>query len=204
MTFNSFRVFRHMTHLLFVAGDPELAKRTLRLYVQVVSKAREAMSGESDIDLTLICDTDRNWVTTLIHGARMLCRLALQESDYGTALEEAKEAGVMIEKAKTRLDNDDMELVAGVQLAEAIWCGVMALTGRFEFVPSASSLTMKFLGRARPVNPGRTITKLVNPITVCCGDFSFSIHPSSPRSCSLSTWRSSRHERSDHPCSFGC
>ena len=118
-----------MTHLFSVAGDPELAKRTLRLYVQIVSKAKEATVGENDIDLSLICDTDRNWVTTLIHGARMLCRLALQESDYGTALEGAKEAGVLIEKAKTRLDRDDEELVAEVQLAEAIWCGVMAHTG---------------------------------------------------------------------------
>lgn len=122
-----------MTHLLSVAGDPELAKRTLRLYVQIVSKAKEASAGENDIDLSLICDTDRSWVTTLIHGARMLCRLALQEPDYGTALEGAKEAGVLIEKAKTRLDSDDKELVAGVQLAEAIWCGVMAHTGMPSF-----------------------------------------------------------------------
>ena len=37
-----------MTRLLYVSGDPELAKRLLRLYVQVVSKAREASLAEAD------------------------------------------------------------------------------------------------------------------------------------------------------------
>ena len=51
-----------MTRLLFAAGDPELAKRTLRLYVQVVSKAREATMSETQESLAEEVDTDRHWV----------------------------------------------------------------------------------------------------------------------------------------------
>ncbi|CAL1702635.1 unnamed protein product [Somion occarium] len=135
LTFNSHRVFRHMARLLYVAGDPELSKRILRLYIQVVSKAREAGLAEPEdvrendyFGIGADIDSDRNWVFTLIHGARMLCRLALQESDYGKALDEAKEAGVMIEKAKTRLDTEDKGLVAIVDLTEGVWSSVMAQT----------------------------------------------------------------------------
>ncbi|KAL4247865.1 hypothetical protein ABKN59_007479 [Abortiporus biennis] len=140
-TFNSFRVFRHMTRILSESGDSELAKRTLRLYVQVVSKAREAATAESNqhdssgLEEDPDFDTDRNWVTALIHGARMLCRsaLVLSETNYAKALDDAKEAGVMIEKAKHRLDKEDMELVASVELAEAIWSSVMAHTEQDPF-----------------------------------------------------------------------
>ena len=127
-----------MTRLLYVSGDSQLAKRTLRLYIQIVSKAREASLAEGESGNTLtdsssnlckVIDTDRHWVETLAFGARMLCRLALQESDYGTALELAKEAGSVVEKAKLRLDSDDVELVAKVKLAEGIWSSVMAYTG---------------------------------------------------------------------------
>ncbi|EMD35752.1 hypothetical protein CERSUDRAFT_115699 [Gelatoporia subvermispora B] len=139
LTFNSFRVFRHMSRLFYVSGDPELAKRVLRLYVQVVSKSREARmasgnseqhNAESLLGVGTDTDTDRDWVQTLVQGARMLCRLALTEGDYGQALEEAKEAGVMLEKAKLRLDAGDKELGASVQLAEGIWQSVMAQTER--------------------------------------------------------------------------
>ncbi|KAI0795798.1 hypothetical protein C8Q75DRAFT_802874 [Abortiporus biennis] len=140
-TFNSFRVFRHMTRILSESGDSELAKRTLRLYVQVVSKAREAATAESNqhdssgLEEDPDFDTDRNWVTALIHGARMLCRsaLVLSETNYAKALDDAKEAGVMIERAKHRLDKEDMELVASVELAEAIWSSVMAHTEQDPF-----------------------------------------------------------------------
>lgn len=124
-----------MTRLLYVAGDPELAKRLLRLYVQVVSKARETGMAASDespegaLGVGVDCDTDRNWIFTLVHGARMLSRSALQEVDYGKALDEAKEAGIMLEKARTRLNADDKELSATVELAEGIWSSVMAHTG---------------------------------------------------------------------------
>ncbi|OCH91549.1 hypothetical protein OBBRIDRAFT_752951 [Obba rivulosa] len=135
LTFNSFRVFRHMSRLFYVLGDPELAKRALRLYVQVVSKAREARmaSGEGEqqsinnlLGVGTDTDTDKDWVQTLVQGARMLCRLALSEGDYCQALEQVTEAGVMLEKAKCRLDTNDKVLAARVQLAEGIWQSVMA------------------------------------------------------------------------------
>lgn len=127
-----------MSRLFYVAGDPELAKRTLRLYVQIVSKAREARMAEAgtatedtvgafgagkDIDL------DHNWVQTLVQGSRMLSRLALMETDAGKAGEQAKEAGETLEKAKTRLDRNDRVLLASVELAEAIWHIATAYTG---------------------------------------------------------------------------
>ncbi|KIJ19657.1 hypothetical protein PAXINDRAFT_174968 [Paxillus involutus ATCC 200175] len=120
LTFNSYRIFRHVTRLLYVSGDIELAKRTLRLYVQVVSNARE-VGGDGD------CDTDRHWVETLLEGARMLCRLALSRPGLD-GLDEVKEAEELIEKAKTRLDPADKELVARVALAEGIWNTVTAHT----------------------------------------------------------------------------
>lgn len=110
-----------MSRLLYVSGDTELAKRTLRLYIEVVSKTRAAgIDGDSD--------TDRHWVETLVEGARMFCRLALSRLGSG-GVEEAKEAGEFLEKAKTRLDMADKELVARVALAEGIWNTVTAFIG---------------------------------------------------------------------------
>lgn len=110
-----------MSRLLYIAGDSELAKKTLRLYVQVVSKAREAgIAGDYD--------TDRHWVETLVQGSRMLCRLGISRPGLD-GVEEVKEAGELIEKAKTRLDRDDKELVARVALAEGVWHVVSALIG---------------------------------------------------------------------------
>ncbi|KAH7922423.1 hypothetical protein BV22DRAFT_1197440 [Leucogyrophana mollusca] len=113
LTFNSYRIFRHMSRLLYLSGDRELAKRTLRLYVQVVSKAKEA-GMDDDVD------TDRHWVETLVEGSRMLCRLAITRTT-SEGVEEACEAGELLVKAKTRLDPDDKQLVARVALAEGIW-----------------------------------------------------------------------------------
>ena len=75
-------------------------------------------------------DSDHQWVHTLVQGSRMFCRIALQETDYGKAVELAKEAGTILQKAKVRVDTDDKELVASVQLAEGIWQSVMAYTGK--------------------------------------------------------------------------
>lgn len=108
-----------MTRSLSISEDAELAKRTLRLYVHVVSKAREA-GVDNDFD------TDRHWVETLINGARMLCCLSISRQD---GVDDAKEAGDMIEKAKTRLDEDDIEMVARVALAEGVWYTTLAITG---------------------------------------------------------------------------
>jgi hypothetical protein len=115
LTFNSFKIYRHMTRIFYISGDPQLARRTLRLYVQVVGKAWEAGVG---VD----ADTDQHWVETLIQGARMLCRLA-----GPSGVEDAREAGKLIENAKTRLDKDNKELVASVNLGEGIWSSIMAL-----------------------------------------------------------------------------
>ena len=46
LTFNSFRIYRHMFRLLSASGDPELTKCMLRLYIQVVSKVREGWRAQ--------------------------------------------------------------------------------------------------------------------------------------------------------------
>jgi len=46
-------------------------------------------------------------------------------------IEGAREAGVMIEKAKARLDPEDAELSASIDLAEGIWNTVMAIRGAY-------------------------------------------------------------------------
>lgn len=127
-----------------MSGDSNLAIRTLRLYVQVVGKAWETANAEADqrrenasassVESAHGVDTDRNWVQTLVQGARMLCRVARLKSGTalgttGNGLDEAKEAGVLIEKAKTRLDKNDAELVGSVYLVEGIWHSVMAHKG---------------------------------------------------------------------------
>ncbi|KAF7416321.1 hypothetical protein PC9H_002586 [Pleurotus ostreatus] len=138
LTFNSPRIFRHMTRLFYVSGDTSLAKRTLKLYIQVVGKAyqtltsdggnpdsvpdempKEVLSGEPEVD------TDRNWVETLCQGARMLCKSAASVKEG--FMDDLNDAGETIEKAKTRLNKSEADLVAAVQLAEGIWRGVLAL-----------------------------------------------------------------------------
>ena len=121
-----------MTRLLAASGDRELAKRTIRLYIQVVSKAREAASSDADkgsLNGNSEFDTDRQWVQTLVQGSRMFCRLAVDEADYGRAVQLAKEAGTILQEARSRLDEEDNESVASVFLAEGIWHSVMAYTG---------------------------------------------------------------------------
>jgi hypothetical protein len=119
LTFNSHRILRHMTRLLCVSGDTELAKRTLRLYVQVVSKAHTAGSD---------ADSDRHWVETLVQGARMLCRSAAATIGL-EGIKDARDAGVLIEKARERLCREDKHLVASVDLAEGIWNWTISLKG---------------------------------------------------------------------------
>lgn len=143
-----------MSRLLYVSGDTELAKRTLQLYVEVVSKTRAAgVDGDSD--------TDRHWVETLVEGARMFCRLALSRLGSG-GVEEAKEAGEFLEKAKTRLDNTDKELVARVALAEGIWNTVTAFIGGWLhlYLDPFNVSSTKFAERREHTRPTRLRTAL--------------------------------------------
>ncbi|KAK0452995.1 uncharacterized protein EV420DRAFT_634491 [Desarmillaria tabescens] len=122
MTFNSFRILRHMMRVLRVSGDINLAKRTLRLYVQVVGKAWQT----SDAGVGADTDTDQNWVETLVYGIRMLCNLASMANGI-EGIEDVREAETLVEKAKTRLDENNQALVASLLLAEGVCQSVMAL-----------------------------------------------------------------------------
>ena len=142
-----------MPRLFYVSGDSNLAMRTLRLYVQLVGKAwetnAETVQKQEDRSTNSVesihgADTDRDWVQTLVQGARMLCRVACLKSGTalgttGNGLDEAKEAGALIEKAKSRLGTDDSELVASVYLAEGIWHSVMAHKGTLAKCDSVAS-----------------------------------------------------------------
>jgi hypothetical protein len=109
------------------SGDTALATRALRLYVHTVGKAKLARKPT---------EPDTTWVSTLVWGARMLCRVALAaDSTLGhRGIDEAREAGVILEKAKERLDPSDKTLKASVELAEGIWNTAMAIKGTCQFI----------------------------------------------------------------------
>ncbi|KAL0066998.1 hypothetical protein AAF712_005987 [Marasmius tenuissimus] len=100
LTFNSYRVLRHMTRLSYVSGDTSLAKRTLGLYVQVVSKAVQAGVEEG-------MDTDGEWVDTLVFGVRMVWGGCVGGGGGGGEKEKGREASV--------------------ELAEGVWNVTMAV-----------------------------------------------------------------------------
>lgn len=138
-----------MTRLLYLSGDTNLAKRSLRLYVQVVSKAWQASkqgAGESvnpDDNDSLAntehegyledTDTDVHWVETLVLGARMLCKNA-SLSPGRHDIDDVKEAQTILGRAKERMNFADTsesnhKLRAEVELAEGIADAVLAIKG---------------------------------------------------------------------------
>lgn len=114
-----------MFRLLHISGDDELAKRVIRLYVQVVRKARETGTmneqGEDTHDTSTI-ELDALWVQTLVQGARMICRIP-------GGVKEAREAVELTAYARDRVSNLSDELVASVDLADGICKSVLALRG---------------------------------------------------------------------------
>lgn len=164
-----------MSRLFYVSGDVSLAKRTLRLYIQVVSKAHEAGGKGADID------TDKRWVETLVQGVRMVCRGASTSmfsvtsasattnssgACTGMELRELKEAGEWLIKARTRLDGNDKELVASVDLAEGIWEVVSGIKGLFFLLRKSSETdgSIEQDPRTRPMRLSRSLTSLHHSI----------------------------------------
>lgn len=125
LTFNSPRVLRHMTRLLFLSGDASLGKRTLKLYAQVVGKAWQAQGAQVGEET----DTNENWVELLVFGVRMLCKAAVSTPGMD-GMKDARHAGELVKKARMRLNNEDKRLVAHVDMAEGIWNTAMALKGK--------------------------------------------------------------------------
>lgn len=119
-----------MTRLLHVSGDHALAKRVVRLYVQVVKKARETgtmnVEGEDTHDTSAI-EPDVLWVATLVQSARMLCRIP-------GGVREAREADELIGYARERSANLNEELLAQVELADGICKSVLAIRGRPHYI----------------------------------------------------------------------
>ncbi|KAF8630555.1 hypothetical protein AX17_005367 [Amanita inopinata Kibby_2008] len=121
LTFNSYRVLRHLTRLLYLSGDSSLGKRTLKLYVQVIGKAWQTNNYEVGENT----DYDENWVEMLVFGIRMLCKSAISTPGI-EGMKDVLDAGSLVEKARTRLNKDDKRLVAYVDMADGIWNTTMA------------------------------------------------------------------------------
>jgi uncharacterized protein (DUF305 family) len=148
-----------MTRLLYFSGDANLAKRSLRLYVQVVSKAwlaskqgaGESLDTEDPEELADTphegyvedTDTDVHWVEMMVLGARMLCKLA-GEAKGRKDLDDVKEAKDILGKARERMkitdtaDSDSeslsKRLQAEVALAEGVVDSLLAIKGAFACV----------------------------------------------------------------------
>jgi hypothetical protein len=125
LTFNAPSLFRHQARLLAASGDLQLARRFTRLYIQVVSKSREAASASSDGGIALDTDatdgggaevahvhledldSDAGWVNACLEGARILVKLAMEERDGqkegGKGVEWAREARDVVRRARERL-----------------------------------------------------------------------------------------------------
>jgi hypothetical protein len=99
-----------------------LAKRTLKVYVEVVGKARA--SGD-----TTNPEPDDDWVKMLVDGARLLSRKAIEDED---GEEDLKSALAYLIAAKSDLKGDlagHKSLEASIYLAEGIVLSVLAIKG---------------------------------------------------------------------------
>ncbi|KAJ7721686.1 TIP49 C-terminus-domain-containing protein [Mycena olivaceomarginata] len=113
MTFNSFRIMRHLMRLLHVSGDTPLAKR--------MRADRSLAEGNNT-------DSNQHWVETLVAGPRMLSATAanaIAPDDVEGGMADVREAGRLVVLERTRLDADESDLVAAVDLAEGVWNMVM-------------------------------------------------------------------------------
>jgi hypothetical protein len=148
-----------MTRLFHLSGDTPLAIRTLKLYVQIVSKSHQASSsGAHEENL----DSNDDWVETLVFGARMICRHVVRNTEFeADAAEDEDEllkyAGTLFEKARSKLDQEKKILVASVWLAEGIWYSVLALKGMSVFTLQ-SKTDLLYSYRGGPVYQTRAIT----------------------------------------------
>lgn len=167
-----------MTRLLHVSGDHELAKRTLRLYAQIVKKARETGSTNTDeeaSEASTRAETDAYWVETLVQGARMLCRIP-------GGLEEVREAADFVFLARERLALLDDEHGASVDLADGICKLMLAIRGMRLPRNFEQSFTPHFFScRARAEDSS----------SLLCGVYPTSdgIHRKAPNSCCLLSYR---------------
>jgi hypothetical protein len=131
LTFNSPRIYRHLTYLLASQATPHshlLARRTLRVYVEVVGKAR--VSGDRTNP-----EGGAVWVRTLVDGARILCRRALGvEGGNEDGEEDLKDAMRYLGIARGDLggigDGEERkEVEAALELAQGIVLSVLAIKG---------------------------------------------------------------------------
>ncbi|KZT54059.1 hypothetical protein CALCODRAFT_485892 [Calocera cornea HHB12733] len=131
LTFHSHRILRHLTRLLVSTGEIDEAKRVFRLYVQLVTKARETSAGDVSLQLKrrptdeaaappeaiaydegemeelgagTDSDGDRTFVTALVFGIRMLARWARTEEDGKEAWKMAEMGTAVLKASEARRD----------------------------------------------------------------------------------------------------
>ncbi|KAG8923913.1 hypothetical protein FRC02_010802 [Tulasnella sp. 418] len=138
LTFHSHRILRHLSRLLVMQNKRNEAKRTFKLYVQLVSKARQTSAGEVNLQLRRRSadeppahpseiaqedrvphdmDDDRTFIENLVWGALILVKQILHHAD-------AKEVESLTMQAREVLDeaglSDDKPLHARVRKAQGI------------------------------------------------------------------------------------
>jgi hypothetical protein len=138
-----------MTRLFHLSGDTPLAIRTLKVYVQVVGKAYQASKEGMGEDIEFY----EHWVQTLVFGIRMICRHAVA-SDDPESIDDVRYAGTLLEKARSRLSENNHLLIASVHLAEGVWNSVIALKGTLSWSLRLMVLILFF--RGRPIYPPTT------------------------------------------------
>jgi hypothetical protein len=128
---------RHLTRLLVASGNYDDARRTFRIYVQLVSKSRETHAGSPNVssegpvvDSPADIDDDRTFVETLVLGARMLCKFGAKDDDVSEAHRVAQLAEEIVGGAN--FVKDDV-LSAKVQRALGIVSAALAIKGQRGF-----------------------------------------------------------------------
>jgi hypothetical protein len=193
MTFHSHRIFRHLIRLLHASGENELAKRTFKLYVQLVTKSRQASMGEVestirrrrtldqmdrlvDDDPPIMgdiepasesesADNDRQFVECLIFGARMLCRLPGDVEDVKWAADCIMNAkNVMVQTSYLERDNT---LKARLCVADGVVDSILAQRGEF-FLDNTLRLLDSSTSRSGPDDPTSTSEAGVEPPCIGC------------------------------------
>jgi hypothetical protein len=98
--------------------------------VQIVSKAWQAdgAGGAGSLAEGNNTDSNQHWVETLVAGPRMLSATAanaIAPDDVEGGMADVREAGRLVVLERTRLDADESDLVAAVDLAEGVWSMLM-------------------------------------------------------------------------------
>ncbi|KAF9509208.1 hypothetical protein BS47DRAFT_1397092 [Hydnum rufescens UP504] len=159
LTFYSQRIMRHLTRLLLASSDFPQAKRTFKLYVQLVSKGRQTSAGEVSLQLQRraqedlladhpsviaseeMCengskadsrgdrDSDQTFVGAMLFGVRMLCRYG-----DGDDVREARKVWDVIEDVMREGQGWQKRTLTDVNITHGILCMRLADFGALTYL----------------------------------------------------------------------